>query len=201
MFKVFQSFSESGRLAKDFIFKTEKCILVSTNSACGSPLTRHSWHAYFSAAGRVNINIHYNLRLELSLSGLHIPLRLKYLPLFRETISQPLQYTIADCNWRLVASWCSVDRYYDDCDSWHLMIKRSQELRMLSRSLIECQSLTLNFMIQVSQFVNNSQLCHSIALNVSVFVFLFVFVFVLVMPCLLIPLINCQKGHICLRQL
>ena len=117
VFKVFQSFSESGRLAKDFIFKTEKCILVSTNSACGSPLTRHSWHAYFSAAGRVNINIHYNLRLELSLSGLHIPLRLKYLPLFRETISQPLQYTIADCNWRLVASWCSVDRYYDDCDS------------------------------------------------------------------------------------
>ena len=40
---------------------------------------------------------------------------------------------------------------------------------MLSRSLFDCQSLTLNVMIQVSQFVNSSQLCHSIALNVFVF--------------------------------
>ena len=31
---------------------------------------------------------------------------------------------------------------------------------MLSRSLSDCQSLTLNVMIQVSQFVRKSQLCH-----------------------------------------
>ena len=36
----------------------------------------------------------------------------------------------------------------------------SQELRMLSRSLSGCKSLLLNVMIQVSQFVSNSQLCH-----------------------------------------
>ena len=30
---------------------------------------------------------------------------------------------------------------------------------MLSRSLFDCQSLTLNVMIQVSQFVMGSQLC------------------------------------------
>ena len=35
-----------------------------------------------------------------------------------------------------------------------------QELRMLSRSLTDCKSLFLNIMIQVSQFVSNSQLCH-----------------------------------------
>ena len=35
-----------------------------------------------------------------------------------------------------------------------------QELRMLLRSLSDCQSLTLNDMIRVSQFVRNSQLCH-----------------------------------------
>ena len=34
----------------------------------------------------------------------------------------------------------------------------SQELRMLSRALSECQSL--NVMIRVSQFVKNSQLCN-----------------------------------------
>ena len=38
--------------------------------------------------------------------------------------------------------------------------KTSQELRMLSRSLADCKSLTLNFIVQVSQFVSNSQLCH-----------------------------------------
>ena len=38
--------------------------------------------------------------------------------------------------------------------------KTSQELRMLSRSLTDCKSLFLNIMIQVSQFVSNSQLCH-----------------------------------------
>ena len=38
--------------------------------------------------------------------------------------------------------------------------KTSQELRMLSRSLADCKSLTLNFIVQVSQFVSYSQLCH-----------------------------------------
>ena len=41
-----------------------------------------------------------------------------------------------------------------------LYTKTSQELRMLSRSLSDCKSLLLNVMIQVSQFVSNSQLCH-----------------------------------------
>ena len=40
------------------------------------------------------------------------------------------------------------------------LYKTSQELRMLSRSLSDCQSLTLNVMIQVSQFVSDSQMCH-----------------------------------------
>ena len=52
--------------------------------------------------------------------------------------------------------------------AFHLLIKiglknikkTSQELRMLSTSsLLDCQSLTLNVTIQVSQFVSNSQLC------------------------------------------
>ena len=41
-----------------------------------------------------------------------------------------------------------------------LYTKTSQELRMLSRSLIDCKSLLLNVMIQVSQFIRNGQLCH-----------------------------------------
>ena len=36
----------------------------------------------------------------------------------------------------------------------------SQELRMLSRSLSDCESLLLNVMIQVLQFIRNGQLCH-----------------------------------------
>ena len=40
------------------------------------------------------------------------------------------------------------------------MKKTSQELRMLSRSLSDCKSLLINVMIQVSQFVSSSQLCH-----------------------------------------
>ena len=40
------------------------------------------------------------------------------------------------------------------------VLKTSQELRMLSRSLYNCKSLLLNVMIQDSQFVSNSQLCH-----------------------------------------
>ena len=38
--------------------------------------------------------------------------------------------------------------------------KISQELRMLSRSLPDCKSVTLNVMIQVWQFVSNNQLCY-----------------------------------------
>ena len=38
--------------------------------------------------------------------------------------------------------------------------KTSQELRMLSRSLSDCKSLAHNVMIEVSQFVCSSQLCH-----------------------------------------
>ena len=39
-------------------------------------------------------------------------------------------------------------------------LQTSLELRRLSRSLSGCQSLTLNVMISVSQFVRNSLLCH-----------------------------------------
>ena len=38
--------------------------------------------------------------------------------------------------------------------------KTLQELRMLSRSLSDCQSLALNVMARVSQFVRKSQLWH-----------------------------------------
>ena len=40
-----------------------------------------------------------------------------------------------------------------------IKLKTLQELRMLSRSLSDCESLLL-VMIQVSQFVSSSQLCH-----------------------------------------
>ena len=42
----------------------------------------------------------------------------------------------------------------------YVLRKTSQELRMLSRSLSDCKLLLLNVMIQVLQFVSNSQLCH-----------------------------------------
>ena len=51
----------------------------------------------------------------------------------------------------------------DQISNWlstHCWWQTSQELRMLSRSLSDCKSLLLNVMIQVSQFVSNSQLCH-----------------------------------------
>ena len=46
------------------------------------------------------------------------------------------------------------------CQILRLQLQTSQELRMLSRSLSDCQSLTFNVMIQVSHFVSNSQLWH-----------------------------------------
>ena len=64
---------------------------------------------------------------------------------------------------------------------------------------------SLNVMIWVPQFVRNSQVCHwvtkSLNRNVFVFVFVSVFVFLLFITFLLILLINCKKGHKCLRQL
>ena len=50
--------------------------------------------------------------------------------------------------------------FYQPVDGAKLQIKTSQELQMLSRSLSDGKSLLLNVMIQVSQFVSNSQLCH-----------------------------------------
>ena len=38
--------------------------------------------------------------------------------------------------------------------------KTLQELRMLSRSISDCQSQSLNDRVKVSQFVRNSQTCH-----------------------------------------
>ena len=49
-----------------------------------------------------------------------------------------------------------------------LWAKTSEELRMLSRSLSVCKSLLLNVMIQVSQFVSNSQLCHKFTKSLSI---------------------------------
>ena len=43
-------------------------------------------------------------------------------------------------------------------DMW--LRQTSQKLRMLSRSLSDYQSQTLNVRVQDSQFVRNSQLCH-----------------------------------------
>ena len=79
--------------------------------------------------------------------------------------------------------------------------KNSQKLRMLSQSLSDCQSLTLNVMIRVSQFVRNSQqLCHYVtkSLNRSQRLRLRLRRFICL--CLLVFLINCQKSHMCLRQ-
>ena len=49
-------------------------------------------------------------------------------------------------------------------DFWGILIwthlKTSQELRMLPRSLSDCQSLTLNVMIQIFQIVRMGQLGH-----------------------------------------
>ena len=76
-----------------------------------------------------------------------------------------------------------------------------KELRTLSRSLSDCQSLTLNVMIRVSQFVRNSQqLCHYVtkSLNRSQRLRLRLRRFICL--CLLVFLINCQKSHMCLRQ-
>ena len=54
----------------------------------------------------------------------------------------------------------------------HIYIKflfeTSHELRMLSRSLSDCKSLTPNVMIQVSQFVSNSKLCHLVTKSLSI---------------------------------
>ena len=53
----------------------------------------------------------------------------------------------------------SCDGDHDDKDGQDHK-KTSQGLRMLSMSLSDCQSLTLNVMIRGSQFVKNNQLCH-----------------------------------------
>ena len=50
-----------------------------------------------------------------------------------------------------------------------LKYKTSQELRMLSRSLSDCQSLALDDMIQLSQFVRNSQLSSLLTAAVPIF--------------------------------
>ena len=52
----------------------------------------------------------------------------------------------------------SCDGDHDDKDGQDHK-KTSQGLRMLSMSLSDCQSLTLNVIIPVSQFVRKSQLC------------------------------------------
>ena len=45
--------------------------------------------------------------------------------------------------------------------------KTSQELRMQSRSVSDCKSLTLNVMIQVSTFVSNSHLCQYVTKSLN----------------------------------
>ena len=102
---------------------------------------------------------------------------------------------------------------------------------MLSRSLFDCQSSTLKVMIQFSQFVSNSQLCHQVnnSLSMSLYVVctslslclstifnVVVFfcpcmcarLFLCLRLCLLVGhtippalLMSCQRGHTCLRQL
>ena len=64
---------------------------------------------------------------------------------------QELEGTISDCQILPVLTEATIQIQ---------TIAKSATVRMLSRSLSDCQSLTLNVMIQVSQFVSNSQLCH-----------------------------------------
>ena len=59
-------------------------------------------------------------------------------------------------------------------------------------------SVTLNVMTRVSQLVRISHLCHKVTKSQDGFQ---CFAFLLAMSFLLILLINCQKGHMCLRQL
>ena len=47
------------------------------------------------------------------------------------------------------------------------ILKTSQELRTLSRSLSDCQSQTLNVRVQASQFVRKSQLCHLVTKSLN----------------------------------
>ena len=69
--------------------------------------------------------------------------------------------------------------------------KTSQEMQMLSKSLSNCQSLTLNVMISVSHFVRNNQLCHQVTKSLNRSQYL----------CLCFCVCLCQKGHICIQQL
>ena len=100
--------------------------------------------------------------------------------------------------WDLWDQWFSTKSW--SCDilalgGWKLIRDwmTEKELRMLSRSLSECQTSIFNVVVTVSQFVRNSQLCLLIAPNVLVYL--------LVMPGFLVPQNNCQKGQVCLRQL
>ena len=70
---------------------------------------------------------------------------------------------------------------------------------MLSRSLSDCKSLLLNVMIQVSQFVSNSQLCHQVTKLLSISIAVSVVIVVIVVTVVTIVTevansINCPQS-------
>ena len=70
-----------------------------------------------------------------------------------------VEETSEEANWRGSSQfWREKLKYADNWSS--LNKKTSEELRMLSRSLSDCKSLTLNAMIQVPQFVRKNQIIH-----------------------------------------
>ena len=83
---------------------------------------------------------------------------LRELPFFFNTLeplwnSEPTnkQYQRLRIMTRLISKYSTVVTW-----KWSPRIKTLQELRMLFRLLSECQSLTLNVMMRVSQFVRNA---------------------------------------------
>ena len=89
-------------------------------------------HLIFEA--RVVIQLHFSVSDSVSIRVVFCPILVRLLLKIRKSVDQDQEYI------------------------WEVITKTSQELRMLSKSLSDCKSLTLNVKIQVSQFVSNSQL-------------------------------------------
>ena len=79
-------------------------------------------------------------------SGEFNPMRLKAKAQHSDTLSSHMKFRYINLSSKFTINLFS--------------FKTSQELRMLFRSLSDCQSLIVNVTIGVSQFVRNSLLCH-----------------------------------------
>ena len=82
--------------------------------------------------------------------------------LFSEEGNNKIHVPVTKCcrNFHFISFCCFFVNKVTQAMLWHHQYKTSQELRTLSRSLSHCKSLTLNVMVQVSQFVSYSQLSH-----------------------------------------